>query len=267
MPERLRIAVCIKQVPDPEGPPSAFVIDGDALSVSPRGIPPVVSTFDESALEIALRLKDEHGAEISLISAGKDISMAVMLKALATGADEIIFVEGEELASDGLGSLSTAFVLVAAIRKTAAFDLILTGQQAADTNAGQVGVAIAEYLSIPCVTLARDIKLNDTAVRIKRVIPDGYETVSVPLPLLATVSRDAGDLRYPRMADIKAAKGKPVTRWSAGDLGIEPRGGEHVKLRRIYKPVLEKECFIVTGETPHEAAENLALKLRQDNVI
>ncbi len=261
----LKIIVCAKQVPDPEGPPSAFEVDGNAMRVTPRGIPPVLSPFDENALEAALRLKETGGAHITLLSAGTNLSQAVMLKALATGVDELILAEDAAFDRERLDSFATASLLAAAIRKQGSFDLVLTGRQAADTNAGQVGLGIAALLGVPAVTLARSLVREEFALRVERVTPEGYETVRVPLPAVITVSHEVGDLRYPRMADIKAAKELPQTKWGAGDL--EGAADNRLKMLGLAKPVRERDCWIVQADTPEEAGERLALKLREEKLL
>ncbi|MDY6797047.1 MAG: electron transfer flavoprotein subunit beta/FixA family protein [Actinomycetota bacterium] len=267
MQEGLEIIVCVKQVPDPEGPPSAFVVDSEALRVVPKGIPPVISPFDENALEVALRLKEAHGGSIALLSAGSGISQAVMLKAMATGADELLLVEDELFDCEGPDSSSTAALLAAAIRKKGGFDLILTGRQAADTNSGQVGLGIAQMLDVPAVSLAQKVEVFDGEVTVERVLPDGHEIVRVTLPALVTISHEVGDLRYPRMADIKTAKERPRTKWSAGDLGVEPASSVRARILELSQPVRERQCCIVDGDTPEEAGERLALKLREAKLL
>ena len=141
----MNIIVCIKQVPDPEGPQDCFAINPETVRVEPRGIPPVLSLFDENALEAALRIKDAHGEEvkITVVSVGRRISNAVLQKALAVGADDLVKVEGEAFESGSLDSFATASALAATIKQIDAYDLILAGRQAADWNAGQVGIFLA----------------------------------------------------------------------------------------------------------------------------
>jgi electron transfer flavoprotein beta subunit len=263
----LNIVVCIKQVPDPEGPPSAFAVEVEAKRVVPRGIPPVISPFDENALEAALRTNEKYGGTVTLISMGNNISQAVMLKALATGADELLLLEDEILDRENLDSFATASLLAAAIRKHGAFDLILTGRQASDTNAGEVGLGIAQMLDIPAVTLARKIEVSDGTAQVERVLPEGHEEVKVSLPALITVSHEIGELRYPRMADIKAAKELPQTKWSASDLDVDPLNLGRTELLEVFTPMRERQCLLVEGETPEERGERLAMELRKANLL
>ncbi len=265
--EALKIIVCVKQVPDPEGPPSAFEVDEANRRVTPRGIPPVISPFDENALEAALRLRETVGATITLLSLGTNISQAVMLKALATGTDGLILLDDPLFDREKLDSYGTASLLASAISKYGAYDLVLTGRQASDSNAGQVGLGIASLLGVPAVTLARSITAEDGALLVERVLPEGYEKVRVSLPAVVTVSHEVGELRYPRMADIKAAKELPQTKWGVADMNGEAAAARRVKMLGLACPVRERDCWMVQADTPEEAGERLALKLREAKLL
>ena len=122
----LNILVCVKQVPDPEGPTSAFEVDAAARKVTPKGIPPVLSPFDENALEAAIRVKEAAGGSITMLSVGNNLSKAVMLKALASGADRLVTVDDPSCDHEVLDAFATASLLAAAVRKAGPFDLILS---------------------------------------------------------------------------------------------------------------------------------------------
>jgi len=262
----LNIVVCIKQVFDPEAPVSAYTVDAATKRVVLKGIPPVISPFDENALEAALRIKGVQESKVTAISLGRNLSRPVLLKALAAGADELILLEDD--AFEELDSHTTAVALTAAIRKLGQYDLILTGRQAADTNAGTVGAGIAEILGLPYVSVARKVEIENGGIVVERVIPDGYEVVEMPLPALVTVSNELGQLRYPSMQQLVAARKKPVTTWRATDLGLEFPQMRRVQLRDLFIPQREMgRCEMVTGESPEEMGANLALKLREAHLL
>jgi electron transfer flavoprotein beta subunit len=126
--------------------------------VPPPGVPPVVSPFDEQAVEAALRIKDAaKGGKISIISLGVNLLRDVVKKPLSMGADELILLEDPAFAEGD--SWSTAYALAMAIKKIGQFDIVFCGRQAADTDAGQVGSAIAEILGIPASLSPRKWKL------------------------------------------------------------------------------------------------------------
>lgn len=261
----VNIVVCIKQVFDPEAPVSAYKVDAEAKGVILKGIPPVLSPFDENALEAALRIRDAHESKITVISAGRNLSRPVLMKSLAAGADELLLLE--DSAFEDMNSYATADTLASAIRKLGQYDLILTGRQAADTDAGVVGSGIAEILDIPCITVARKVELNDGKVRVERVISDGYEVVEAPLPCLITAGNELGELRYTTMQELVASRKKPVTTWSAQELEVDPSQVRRVRLLRLFIPQKESRCEMIEGETLEEVGANLALKLREAQIL
>ena len=264
----MNIIVCVKQVLDPEAPPASFKIDGNKV-VPPPGVSPVISPFDENAVEAALRIKDAQGGKITVLSLGTNLLRDVVKKPLSMGADELILLEDEAFADSD--SWSTAHALAMAIEKIGEYDLIFCGRQAADLDSGQVGSGIAEMLGLPSVTLAKKIEAADGKARVERVTAEGYEVVEVSLPALITVSNELGEPRYATLKGIMAAgKVQPVI-WKPADIGVEPSqigaGGRRTKLLKLFQPVREGKCEIIEGDNAEEAAVNLALKLRETKII
>ena len=150
----MNMIVCAKQVIDPEAPPASFKVDSSTNKVvPPQGVPPVISTFDEQAVEAALRIKDTQGGKITVLSLGTNLLREVVKRPLAMGADELILLEDEAFAEGD--SWATAFALATAIKKIGEYDIIFCGRQAADWDSGQVGSGIAEILGLPSITLAK----------------------------------------------------------------------------------------------------------------
>jgi electron transfer flavoprotein beta subunit len=258
--------VCVKQVLDPEIPPAKFKIDPEAKEViPPPGVPPVISLFDERAVEAACRLKDKHGGKITVITMGSGKAAEVVKHAISMGADEGYVLQDE--AFEGLDSFGTAYVLGKAIQKIGEYDLVLCGRQAADWGNGQVGSILAEILDIPVVTLAGDIEAADKTIKIKRIIKDGYEILEAPMPSLVTVSSEIGLPRLPAGMRIMIAARKQVPVWTAQDIGAEPsqldKANAHIEVAGLSVPTRKTECEIITGNTPSEAAVNLASKLAE----
>jgi electron transfer flavoprotein beta subunit len=266
----MNMIVCCKQVIDPEAPPASFKVDTSAKkAIPPQGVPPVISPFDENALEAALKIKDAQGGKITVVSLGVNLLRDVVKKPLSMGADELVLLEDEAFAEgDGW---SIAYALAMAIKKIGGYDIIFCGRQAADWDNGQVGSGIAEILGLPCVTLARKINVNDSKARVERVTADGYEVIEVSLPALITVSNELGEARYPTIKGIMAAKRKEPVVWKPGDIGVETSQlgatGRRTKLLKLFQPVREGKCEIIEGENPEEAAASLALKLREAKVL
>ena len=266
----MNMIVCVKQVIDPEAPPASFKIDASSNTVvPPSGVAPVISPFDENAIEAALRIKDTQGGKITAISLGVNLLRDVVKKPLAMGADELILLEDEAFA--GGDSWSTAYALAMAIRKIGEYDLIFCGRQAADWDGGQVGSGIAEILGLPSVTLARKINITDGKARVERVTTEGHEVIEISLPALITVSNELGEARYPTIRGIMAAKKKEPVVWKPADIGVEPSqvgaAGRRTKLLKLFQPVREGKCEIIEEESPEEAAVSLALKLREAKIL
>jgi electron transfer flavoprotein beta subunit len=257
----LTIAVCVKQVVDPEAPLSLFEIAPDGKNlVPPPGTPPVLSAFDENALEAALRLKDTVGAKITVLSLGNKMAKPVLKKTIAAGADELILLEDE--AFEALDSAQTARALARAIEKLGGVDLVLCGRQAADTDAGQVGIGVAALLDLPAVTVARNVEVAAGKVRVERVTADGYEVVEAGLPALVTASNEIGELRFPPVKATIAAQKVQPTVWTAADLGLDLAGAARTNLEKYYVPDRNVQCEMITGANPGEIADGVAQILK-----
>ncbi len=266
----MNIIVCVKQIPDPEIPASKFRLDAEGKKVvPPEGIPPVINPYDEQAVELALNLKDKHGGKITILTIGDESSIKAIRQALAMGADEGIILNDK--AFEGSDSFSTAYILSQAIQKIKDFDLILCGRQAADWDEGLVGSLVAENLNLPLVTLVESLDLVEGRLQVKRMILDGFQVFSVPLPAVLTISHEAGQPRLPSGWGIISASKKEIAVWDANAIGIEPSqigaGKSRKKLMKLFIPRKEKKCEMIIEENPEEAAGNLALKLREAGII
>jgi electron transfer flavoprotein beta subunit len=266
----MHILVCIKQVPDPEGPKEAFQINQEDMRVMPSGIPPVMSLFDENALEGALQIKDSssQAVKISIVSIGKKISAAVMMRGLAAGADELIVVQDAQFDLGRMDSLATARVLQKTIEKIGDVDLILMGRQSADWNCGQTGIFLGAEMNIPCITLGTKIEVDGDGIKVQRLIPDGQELIKTGMPAVVMVSNEIGELRYPSMKERRLSKKKPVVKWQAGDIGMNALDAPKLALAELISPVFEsKECQMVEGASPDEMGKRLATILKEESVL
>jgi electron transfer flavoprotein beta subunit len=264
----LQIIVTAKQVIDPEIPKSAFKIDStNKRVVVPSNFLPVVNGFDEHALEAALRIKDAQEAKVTVLSVGKNLSIDVMRKLLAMGADELVLVQ-DAVFEDTIDSLVTAQILATAVKKLGTFDLILCGRQASDWDNAQVPLLLTEALGIPCVNIAKKVEVRDGKVIVERIIPDGHEVVEAPLPALVTVSNELGLPRYPTLRATMAANRKRPTLWKAADLGLDlSQCQPRLQLVDLFIPTREQRCELIEGRDEEEIARQLALKLREARLI
>jgi len=225
----------------------------------------VLNPFDENALEAALKIKDTQDTHITVISMGRNLDEPVLRASLAAGADDLILLEDD--AFEDFDSYSTAYTLATAIKKVGEYDLILCGREAADTDAGQVGSGIAEILGIPSITVARKIEASNGKVRVERVVSDGYEVIEASMPVLVTAGGEIGLLREPSVEGFMAADEKPITVWNAQELGVDLPQLKRTNLLKLFSPVHEVRCQMIEGDSLEEAAENLALKLREAKII
>jgi len=253
----IKIIVCAKQIPDPEAPLSDVSVDSEKMEVIVDA-PQVISPFDENALEAAVQLKEEMGGKITVLSLGKKVSDTVLRKTLAAGADELILLEDDQF--DKLDSHSTANALAGAIRKIGDYDLVLTGRQAGDWDSSQVGLILGEMLELPCISLARDISVEDGSVVVKKSIPVGYERVKARMPALVTVSNEVGELRYiSRTRMLKMMRGsRSIPSWSAGDLNVTPEALQKMGIAELSSPPdMGRDCRFIEG-SPDDQAEELS---------
>ena len=267
----MHIVVCVKQVPNPEAAFSMFRVDEAAKKVVPAsGLQMVMSPFDEQALEAALRIRDAGAqARITVMTLGPETARAALKHGLAMGADDGVLLA--DPAFEGADAHGTARVLSTAIGKLSDCDLVLTGRQAADWDAGIVGCGIAELMQMPVITFARDVRLEGIGVRVERVVENGFDLVEAPLPAVVTVSNELGAARAPSLRETMRAARKPVTAWSAADLGLKEGDAGAAAARRIlerlFVPPKKGACELVEGATPEEQGSNLARRLRQAKLL
>ena len=264
----LRIIVTVKQVIDPTITQDGFEIDNVMNSMILNGtMPSVVNSFDEYAVEAALRIKDQDGSHVTVISMGNSFAMEVVKKPLAMGADELILLQDPAF-FNSVDSYVGALVLNAAINKIDEFDLIISGRQASDWDNGQVPIILSEMLGIPCINLGKKLTPLDTNLLVERIVSDGVETLKCPLPLIVTVNNECGSPRYPTVRGIITSSNKTPTCWSAHDIGInEDELFPRLQIDTVSIPVKNKDCEFIQGDSDREKAHNLALKLRESGLI
>jgi len=248
----MKIAVCIKQVVTREwqvriNEAKTWVRDQDASWE--------LNEPDAYALEEALRLKEKHGGEVIVVTAGPARVTQVLREALARGADRAIHVEGDWLATaDAFGA---AGALAAAI-KGEGVDLVLTGLQSDDQGFAQVGVVLAEKLDMAHSTIIMDVQVDGSNLRVKRELEGGwFQWVAMPLPAVLTIQSGINQLRYATLKGIMAAKKKEIRVVSA------PAAAARQKIVSVYVPHKSKQTKIVPG-APAEAAKELVRLLRDE---
>lgn len=265
----MHIAVCVKQVPDYETPANNLRVDDATKKITaPPGVAPVVSQFDAIAVEAALKIKESKGeGQITVITVGPDGAREVIKQALAMGADEGILINEAPLTE--LDSFGTARVLAAVVQKLGDVELVLCGRQATDWDMGVVASGIGEILGWPTVSIVKSVTVNDGKVEAERVLTDGFQKVEAQLPAVVSVSNELGEPRYPQLRQIMLAARKQVTNYSAADLGVDAGKLDEMGLQieKLYKPSYDLNTEIIEADTPQEAGEKLAVRLRESKII
>ena len=207
----MKIEVCIKQVPDTKGGVK-FNPDG---TLDRGAMLTIMNPDDKAGLEAALRLKDEVGAEVTVLTMGLPKADEVLREAMAMGADNGILVTDRVLG--GADTWATSTTLAGALRNID-YDLIITGRQAIDGDTAQVGPQISEHLDIPVISYAKAIKVEGDSVIVERQYDDGYHVVKAKMPCLVTALSELNEPRYMTPGGIFDAFEKEVTVWGRADL-------------------------------------------------
>lgn len=221
---------------------------------------------DKNALEEALRLRDNHGVQVTALALGPLEAEDILREALARGAEEAVLISDEEIEE----SLE-ALVLSQGVRKLGEFALIFVGHRVAGYGASQVGPRLAELLGLPQVTRAQEVMVADGKAEVKRTTPKGHVRLELPLPALLTVDEGANNPRYPALAAvISAYREREVTFWSLSDLGLDlaKLKGESVvcEVRETYAAEEPTRGERITGDA-RQVAQVLLARLRSRGLI
>ena len=207
----MKIVVCVKQVPDTKGGVK-FNPDG---TLDRAAMLTIMNPDDKAGLEAALRLKDQYGAEVTVLTMGLPKADEVLREAMAMGADKGILVTDRVLG--GADTWATSTTIAGALRNLD-YDLIITGRQAIDGDTAQVGPQIAEHLGLPVISYAQDIKVEGDSVIVERQFEDGYHVLKAKMPCLVTALSELNEPRYMTPGGIFDACKAEITTWGRADL-------------------------------------------------
>jgi electron transfer flavoprotein beta subunit len=262
----MHAVVLLKEILDWELPAGKFRVDETAKRAADGIAPMLLGPFEQHALELAVQLKDAGVVEkVTAVLAGPAGGVDGLRKALALRCDEAVHVVADGV--DAADPSQTAELLVAALQRLEPADLVLAGRQAGDWDHGQVGYIVAERLGRPCVGLVFRAERDGDRLRVWRVAPGGVEQLAVRLPAVLTVTSDAGlQLRMGSVMDRMAANKKPITTWTADELGLTPErlaGARRLELERVWVPEIERRCEVIDGDDPAEVARTVLARLEE----
>ena len=254
----MNILVLVKQTFDTE---EKLVIENGAISED--GVEFILNPYDEYAVEEAVKIKEESGAEVTVLTVGPDRSENVLRTALAMGADKAIFLELDEEVDE----YTLSKYMVAAI-KDQSFDLILGGNMSVDSGSGQVAIRIAEELEIPHVSTITGLTLEGNKATVERDVEGDLEIIEVNLPFLATTQQGLNEPRYPSLPGIMKAKKKPLERLSVEDLELaDVDVNVRTSVQDQYLPPKKQAGKILDGEIGQQAQELIQLLRSEAKVI
>lgn len=261
----MKIIVCVKQVPDTKGGVK-FNPDG---TLDRGAMLTIMNPDDKAGLEAALRLKDQYGAEVTVLTMGLPKAADVLQEAIAMGADKGVLVTDRVLG--GADTWATSTTIAGALRKLD-YDLIITGRQAIDGDTAQVGPQIAEHLGIPVISYAEGIEVEGDSVIVKRQYEDRHHMLKAKMPVLITALSELNDPRYMTPGGIFDAVDAEITTWGRadlvdvndGDLGLK---GSPTKIAKASDKVRKGAGEKVAPDSPDEAVEYIMDKLLTKHVI
>lgn len=260
----MKIVVCIKQVPDTKG---GVVFNPDG-TLNRAAMLTIMNPDDKAGLEAALKIKDEIGAEVTVLTMGLPKAEEVLREAMAMGADNGILVTDRVLG--GADTWATSTTIAGALRNID-YDLIITGRQAIDGDTAQVGPQISEHLGLPVISYAQNIKVEGDSVVVERQYEDRYHVVKAKMPCLITALSELNEPRYMTPGGIMEAYEKEITVWGRNDLkdvddanlGLK---GSPTKIAKASDKVRKGAGEVVTLD-PTEAAAYIVDKLKEKHVI
>lgn len=276
----MNVAVLIKQVPET----TDVKINRETNTLMREGVASIINPFDMYAIEEALRIREQHGGKVTVITMGPPQAEEALRQALALGADEAVLLSDRAFA--GADTLATSYTLAKAIEKLGGFDLIICGKQAADGDTAQVGPEVAENLDLPHVTYVRKIEELSLGspdsdgsgsrgapgfIRVQRMTEEGYEVIESPLPALITVVKEINEPRMPSIKGMLRAKKAAITSWAAADLGVDASrvglAGSPTRVIRVFTPEQRRRGEIIEGATVQEKVRTLVAKLKETHLV
>ena len=260
----MRIAVCLKQVPDT----TELKLDPVHNTLIREGVESVLNPLDEFPLEAALRLREANGGEVVAFTMGPPQAGRVLDKAVAMGADAGVLVSDRAFA--GADTWSTSLTLARAIEQRGPFDVVLCGKQAIDGDTAQVGPGIAAHLGWAQITYITRLESAADGLVVERMLDAGKARLRVRTPVVLTVLKEANEPRLPSLAGRLRAFSRPHATLGIGALGLDAASvglaGSPTRVARIAVPDHKRVLNRLAGPPPDQAKALLA-GLRERGVL
>lgn len=262
--KKMNIVVCIKQVPDT----TEIKLDPVKGTLIRDGVPSIMNPDDKGGLELALQLKDQYGAHVTVITMGPPQADAILREAFAMGADRAILLTDRKFA--GADTLATSHALYAALKKLD-FDMVIAGRQAIDGDTAQVGPELAELLDLPQVSYVEGVKYDGKkTLDVRKQTEEGYQIWEVEMPCLLTVLASANKARYMSVSGIVTAFDKEVEIWTADSVNADPAtlglNGSPTRVKKSFTKGA-KAAGKVFELDANEAADLIVSKLKEKFII
>ena len=250
----MHIIVCVKQVPDT----LEVKINKETNTIIREGVASILNPFDAYAIEEGLRIRDQLGGKVTVMSMGIPGAAEMLRGTIALGVDETVLLSDRTFA--GADTLATAYALSMGIRKIGDAGLVLCGKQATDGDTAQVGPSLAEKLGVPHTTCVRKIEeIRDGYIRCQRLTDDGYDVVEMPLPAVITVVKEINEPRLPSIKGMLRARKAEVPVWTAAEIGADPNlcglKGSPTQVIRTFVPVHEVQGEMLAGDALEQASQ------------
>lgn len=262
----MRIAVCVKQVPDT----TEIKIDPVNNTLIRKGVPSVLNPFDLHAIELALELKERYGATVAVFSMGPDQAKAVLREALSMGVDEVYLITDRKFG--GSDTYATSYILSTCLRYKGPFDLVIGGKQAIDGDTGQTTSSVAEHLGWPRIGQVLSLEIEDGVAHARRQTDEGIEVDEVALPLVCTAIKETNKPRYASIGSTLDALAADVPEITFEDvkgmideskIGLD---GSPTRVKQSFVPERNAHGVYIEG-TAKEQARQLVEGLREARLI
>lgn len=264
----MKIAVCIKQVPDT----SEVELDPETNTLIRTGLPSIINPDDKSGIEAALALKAMagEGSTVTVVSMGPPQAEMALLEALSMGCDEAYLVSDRKFS--GSDTLATSTILAASLKKIG-YDLIVTGRQAIDGDTAQVGPQIAEHLGIPQISYVEEVEIEDGAIVALRQFEDRYHKVRAKLPCLLTAITELAQPRYMTVGGVIDAKEKSIHHLDFEALKdlLDPAAiglkGSPTNVVKSYTKEQKSAGALLKGLTVDAAVDAIMATLKENHIV